>query len=125
MQEKELRKMTRSELIEIIYALQQNEKRLIAEKEELQAKLDDRVIRINNAGSLAEASLAVNQIFEACQMAANDYLRSIAYMHEETERRAKHIMAQTKKRSDQILKEAHERAAEMQAEAEANEDEHE
>ncbi|MCD7763292.1 MAG: hypothetical protein LUI14_08875 [Lachnospiraceae bacterium] len=77
MAEKELRRMNRTELIEIIYALQQNGKMLQQEKEELQRQLKDRTIRIENAGSIAEAALSLNRIFEDAEAAAQQYLDSI------------------------------------------------
>ena len=50
---------------------------------ELQAKLDDKEIRIAKAGSLAEASLAVTGIFEEAQKAANIYLQNAMRMVDE------------------------------------------
>ncbi len=77
MASKELRRMNREELIEIIYALQQNEKRLEEENRELQRKLEERKITIEKAGSIAEAALQLNRIFEAAQEAADQYLLSV------------------------------------------------
>ncbi len=77
MADRELRKMSRAELIEIIYALQQNEKTLRAEKENLQVRLEDRLVRMESAGSIAEATLSLNHIFEDAQKAADQYLASV------------------------------------------------
>lgn len=77
MDEKELRKMNRAELIEIIYALQQNEKALREENAELQKKLNDKTIAIENSGSIAEAALQLSGIFSAAQEAADTYLESL------------------------------------------------
>ncbi len=77
MAEKELRKMNRTELIEIIYALQQNEKTLRAQVEELTRQLEDKHLRLERAGSIAEAALSMNHIFEAAQAAADQYLLSV------------------------------------------------
>lgn len=74
---KELRKMRRSELIEIIYELETREEQLLKDKEELEAQLAERTIRLDRAGSIAEAALGLNRIFEAAQAAADDYLNSI------------------------------------------------
>ena len=73
MAERELRRMSRTELIEIIYALKQHE-------EELE-QLDDRTLRLEHAGSIAEASLALHQVFEAAQAAADAYLKSVKAMN--------------------------------------------
>lgn len=83
MAEKELRKMSRTELIEIIYALQQNEKTLREENKELCRQLEDKTIRIENAGSIAEAALSLNRIFEDAQAAAQQYLDSVRMLGKE------------------------------------------
>ncbi len=80
--EKELRKMNRTELIEIIYVLQQNEKTLRRENEELKEMLKEKTIRIAEAGSIAEAALSLNRIFEDAQAAAEQYLHSVREMCE-------------------------------------------
>ncbi len=77
MAEKELRRMSRTELIEIIYALQQENDALREQADALQAKLDDKSIRLEQAGSIAEASLALNRVFEDAQAAADQYLASV------------------------------------------------
>ena len=77
MAERELRRMNRTELIEIIYALKKHEEELEQQNAELKQKLADRTLRLEQAGSIAEAALALNQVFEAAQAAADDYLNSI------------------------------------------------
>lgn len=72
MAEKELRRMSRPELIEIIYALKSNEESLQKKNAHL-----DRTIQISEAGSIAEAALQLNDIFSTAQAAADDYLTSI------------------------------------------------
>lgn len=83
MADKELRRMNRSELIEIIYALQQNEELLRQENQRLREELDEKRIKIENAGSIAEASLSLSHIFEDAQKAADLYLTSVRQAEEE------------------------------------------
>lgn len=47
------------------------------EKEELEEQLRQRAIKLDRAGSIAEAALSLNRVFEAAQQAADDYLLSI------------------------------------------------
>lgn len=82
MADKELRRMRRSELIEIIFALKTSEENVRKEKEALEERLHDRTIQIAKAGSIADASLALNGVFEAAQIAADDYLNSIKAANE-------------------------------------------
>ncbi|MCD7919611.1 MAG: DNA repair protein [Clostridiales bacterium] len=99
MADKELRKMSRTELIEIIYALQQNERALRAENEDLHRRLEDKTIRIENAGSIAEAALSLNRIFEDAQAAAQQYLASV----QAANGTAEEILAQARRRADELL----------------------
>lgn len=75
--EKELKKLKRDQLLEIM--LRQQEK--IEEQEkvisELEHKLNDKRIAIETCGSIAEASLVLNDIFNSAQAAADQYLENI------------------------------------------------
>ena len=82
MAERELRRMSRTELIEIIYALKQHEEELEQQNAALQKQLDDRPLRLEHAGSIAEASLALHQEFEAAQAAADENLESEKAMNQ-------------------------------------------
>ncbi len=75
--DKELRHLKRSELIEIIYKMKQNEEILKQELDEANKKLEEREIILEKSGSIAEAALALNGIFEVAQQAADDYVHSV------------------------------------------------
>ena len=77
MPDRELRHMRRTELVEIILALKQSEDRLRAENAALSAQLQERQIHIENAGSIAQAALELNKVFEAAQAAADEYVASV------------------------------------------------
>lgn len=77
MAERELRRMNRMELIEIIYALKQHEEELERQNAKLRRQLADRTLRLEQVGSIAEAALSLNQVFEAAQAAADQYLESV------------------------------------------------
>lgn len=77
MRDKKLSHMTRKDLVEIIYQLQQSEDNLKKEIEDLKAQLEDRRIRISEAGSVAEAALSLNHVFEAAQAACEMYVNEL------------------------------------------------
>ena len=77
MTEKELLKLKRSEMLEIMLAQSQEIDSLRKERDELKKKLADRRIRIEKAGSLAEASLRLTNIFEEAQKAADLYVENV------------------------------------------------
>ena len=55
MTNKELRKLSRAELIDILFELQTQNENLTAENRELAAQLESRQLQITEAGSIAEA----------------------------------------------------------------------
>lgn len=83
---KELRKLSRRELIDIIYQMKKNEQQMQEEITSLQEALQEKRIRISTAGSIAEAAVSVTNVFSAAQKTADLYLQEISCMKEETEK---------------------------------------
>lgn len=77
MTDKQLRKLRRSELLEMLMEIEQENETLAAENHELRARLEDKQLRIEKSGSLAEAALQLSGVFEAAQRAAELYLENI------------------------------------------------
>ena len=77
MTNKDLKKMKRSELLEIMLAQSREIDSLRKRIDELEEQLDDKQIKIENAGSLAQASLQLTKVFEEAQKAANLYVYNI------------------------------------------------
>lgn len=77
MTDKELRKLTRAELLEILLSQGKEIERLQRELQTAQAKLKDKELLMSKSGSIAEASLKLNGVFEAAQRAAEQYLANI------------------------------------------------
>jgi hypothetical protein len=101
MTDREFKKLSRGELIEILYELekQKEEKdaelaRKDAQIESLQKKLDEKVLHVLDAGNIAEASLKLSGVFEAAQAAADQYLLSIKSAQEDQVRKKEEIEAQ-------------------------------
>lgn len=80
MTNKELKKLSRRQLLELMVAQSQRIDALEAELAEARRQLEDRRIAAQEAGSIAEAALRVNRVFEAAQAAADQYLASIRGM---------------------------------------------
>ena len=77
MTEKELLKLKKSELLEIMLAQSKEIDSLRAQLEEANAELRDKRIAIEESGSIAEASLTLTKIFEEAQKAADIYLENV------------------------------------------------
>ena len=79
MTDNELRKLKRSELLELLVEQSREIDRLREELETANRKLKSKRIQIRESGSIAEASLKLTNIFEAAQEAANLYLANVKY----------------------------------------------
>jgi len=77
MDEKKIRKISKKELLEILLAQAKRIEELELELDKTKEKLNSRKIAINEAGSIAEASLKLNNIFEVAQATAKQYLFNI------------------------------------------------
>ena len=77
MTEKELKRLSRSELLEMLIGQMEENEQLKTELEKARKKAESRQIAIDRAGSIAEAALAVNGVFDSAQAAAAQYLENI------------------------------------------------
>lgn len=77
MTEKELRRLSRMDLLEMLLEQSKEVEWLRAELETVKKQLEDRRIMEQEAGSIAEAALRLNKVFEAAQQAADQYLENI------------------------------------------------
>lgn len=77
MTDKEFKRLTRAQLIEVIYQLQLNLDELTAENERLSKALEDRRILLDNAGNIAQAALEIHNVMQSAQDAATHYLEEM------------------------------------------------
>ena len=117
MPDRELRHMSRTELVEIIFALKQSEDQLKAENAALTAQLEDRQLHIQNAGSIAQAALELNNVFAAAQAAADDYLHSVQATVADTTATAANTLSQARSEAKRILEQAQADADSLKAQA--------
>lgn len=85
MTEKELKRLRRADLLELLLEQSRENERLRRELAQAQAQLADRAIRMESSGSLAEAALALTGVFDAAQQACDLYLENIRLQHQEAE----------------------------------------
>ena len=77
MTDREFRRLRRRELVEIIDQLQANVDLYKRENTVLRERLAERRLVSEQAGSIAEAALRINEVFRAAQQAADDYLAEL------------------------------------------------
>lgn len=84
MTEKELRRLSRRELLEMLITRTIENERLTEELQQARKELSDRELIQERAGSMAEAALQLNGVFEAADRAAREYLETIRRRAEES-----------------------------------------
>lgn len=84
MTEKELRRLSRRELLEMLITRTMENERLTEELQQARKELSDRKLIQERAGSMAEAALQLNGVFEAADRAAKQYLENIRRRAEES-----------------------------------------
>lgn len=128
MTDKELKKLSRIELLEILIELSNENAELTKKVEELSNQLESRDIMLNEAGSIAEASIKINEVFEAAQSAASQYVENIKRLSKsqselcvaaenESRQKAEVILQQTEHECKKRLKETELKCAKMTQEA--------
>ena len=125
MTDQELKKLNRMELIDMIYEAQKRYEACMEENRQLKAELEERNLKIASAGSIAQAALSINRVFETAQAAADQYLSSIQAAKETAqskitaaEEESKQIRARAEQAASALLANAQKKAQAMQAQAE-------
>ncbi len=112
MTNKELKKLSRAELLEMLIAQSKEVASLKERLNRAEEQLKDRRILIDGAGSIAEASLQLNGVFEAAQNAAAQYLENIRRQADNCADRERQSCEQAEK----LLSDAKIRCGNMEAE---------
>ena len=84
---KDLQKLTRQDLLELLLEAEKENDSLRAEVESLRAEVADKQLVMSKVGSIAEASLLLNGVFTAAQAAADQYVMNVKRVCEEKEER--------------------------------------
>lgn len=83
MAKQELKRLSRADLLALLLEERRKNDELSAELEQVKEKLADKNLQIEQSGSLAEAALRLNGVFEAAEAAAAQYLENIRCRAEE------------------------------------------
>ena len=103
MTDKEFKRLSRAQLIDIIYQLQLQIDKLNEEKQALENELEDKRLRLQSAGNIAEAALKINDCFRSAQNAAEQYLNEIKAIREETDTERQRILKEAKAEAEAII----------------------
>ena len=108
MTEKDLKRLSRAELLELLLLQTRETERAQARAKQLEEALSKRQLKIQEAGDLAHAVLAVNGVMETAQRAAKQYLENIEQMQSETKERCAEIIEKARQEAERIIREAKE-----------------
>lgn len=114
--DRQLGKLKRSELLELLIEQAKEAERLRTELAEAQKSLKSRELKLEEAGSIAEAALQINGVFETAQAAAAQYLENIealsgrqeavcARREEESRRKAEKMLEEAQATKEQVQEE--------------------
>lgn len=117
MTDKELKRLNRSELLEMLIAQTEENQKLRSRLETAEAQLSDRRIAIEKAGTLAEASLALNGVFEAAEAAAQQYLENIQLLSAQQESINEKLRTEAETECRKLRSDAEAEAAQTRREA--------
>ena len=135
MNNKELEKLSRSDLLEILIKISEELNETKEKLSEVQEKLNEREIKIERAGSIAEAALNLNGVFEAAEAASQQYLENLQKqmdrqkvvcerLEKESMDMAAKMLTEAKEKCDKLEAETKARCEELVAKAEAEAQEH-
>ena len=96
MTEKELKHLSRADLLEMLIDQSKEVQILRKRLETAEAELKRREIIIGSSGSIAEASLKLSGIFEAAQSACAQYIENIRLLNERQEAHYRKFESETK-----------------------------
>lgn len=103
MTDRELRKLSRSDLLDLLLRQTREIEQLREELQEAEEQLASRRLAVDEAGSIAEASLQLNGVFEAAQSACAQYIENVRARSEEQERICIRMEQETREKCDRML----------------------
>ena len=101
MDDREIRKLSRQDLLEMLVELSKENEKLKNELDMANKKLQSRRIRVNEAGNIAEASLKINNVFEMAQAAATQYLENLEVLEKQKHQELQQIKEWRRKLNEQ------------------------
>ena len=110
---KEIKRLNRRELVDIIYHLKKNEQQMQEKIEALEKALEEKRLRISEAGSIAKAATDITDIFSTAQTTADLYLNEIACMKEDTEKECAKMIEESGKTVEKMLADARKQCDEL------------
>lgn len=115
MTNRELKKLSRADLVELLLELTRENDQLRGELNQVKQKLESREISLEQAGSLADAALQLNGVFASAQAACEQYSENIRLRSESQEEICRKMERQTREKCEAMVSRAKQEADEYWA----------
>lgn len=106
MTERELRKLNRTDLLELLLQQSREMEQLREELDDAKFMLSKRELVMDQAGSIAEAALQLNGVFAAAEDACAQYVESIKTLSGRQEEVCRRMEEETRQKCDKMLADA-------------------
>ncbi len=106
MTERELKKLSRADLLQLLLDERRENESLQLKLKEAEEKLSERMLVLEEAGSIAQAVMQLNGVFEAAESAASQYVENVQRLSMEKEAKCWQMEIEAKERAKAIIEEA-------------------
>lgn len=113
MTDKELKKLSRTQLLELLVAQGKELEQTRAQLASAQAALNDRDVALSQSGSIAEAALQLNGVFAAAEDACRQYTDNIRELSQRQASICAQLEAESRVKAQKLLQDAEEQSAAM------------
>ena len=111
--------LSKNEMMMVMHDQEQEIERLKAKVAELQATINNYEIKVEESGTLAEASAQINNLFEVAQATVETYIENMRKREEKSEA----LLADVQKQAESIISDAEDVAQKRLAAADVEIDE--
>lgn len=119
MKDKDLRKLSRKQLLELLLMQTERADELEKKLKSTEEQLRDRQLTEMQAGNIAEAAIRLNNVFESAQAAADQYLENIISQSSDIEGKTATMEAEARKKAEDMIAEAEIKCYEREKRSEA------
>jgi len=117
MTDKEIRHLSKTELLAIIRDQERELQQVKQQAAEQKRQLEDRRIRLEKCGSIAQASMQLHQVFETAQAAADQYLAEVREKQEGLDAETDRILAEAREKADAQVRASEEAGRKIEEES--------
>lgn len=116
MTDKELKRLKRVDLLELLIAQIRENDQLKKELADVQGQLEEQNLVLEEAGSIAEAALRINKVYQAAQAAVDQYINSINRLGAKKQQSWTQMEQNARDTADRYLREAQFKCQSMETE---------